>query len=261
MSSRPAALDSTAVRYPVEDDVAETLLHQHIRTLLRRLVQGWLADQGRRALVGSDQFVYWLEGRADRSLGPDLFVLPGEDPDREIDSWRVWAESGPPTFALEVVSVDKAKDYEEGPPKYGELGVRELVIYDPLRGTQPRSDRIRWQVHRWGPAGFVRVEAHDDDRVFSEELQCWLVEEGPAESPRVRLFGGPNADWRVPTPEEAERERADALQREVERLRAALGDDVWPATSRRSWASSLHTDRTNHDGPESLPRPARSRKA
>jgi hypothetical protein len=77
--------------------------------------------------------------------------------------------------------------------------------------------RVRWQVYRRGPAGLALGARHDEDRVWSEVLGCWLrsvlsPEDGRL---RVRLATGPAGDELVPTTEEA-------LVLEIEALRAKL---------------------------------------
>ena len=69
---------------PAEDDVAETLLHLMIRVLLLELARRWFATRGVRALVGSDQFVYWDRRNPHRVVAPDLYVVLDADPDRSV---------------------------------------------------------------------------------------------------------------------------------------------------------------------------------
>ena len=86
--------------------------------------------------VGGNQFLYWVEGDPTRRVAPDVYVLPKVDPESVPSSWQLW-EVGPPSFALEVVSRDVGKDYEDAPAEYAAMGARELVIFDP--GATPRS--------------------------------------------------------------------------------------------------------------------------
>jgi Uma2 family endonuclease len=206
--------------YPAEDDVAETLLHLLIRTLLMTLTRRYLASQDRAALVGSDQFVYWEPANPHRALAPDLYVVLGKDPDRSVRVWKTW-EDGAPNLVVEVVSVDRNKDYVMAPLRYEEMGVDELIVFDPHRGP----GRIRWQVYRRDENGLCLHTKTDGDRVRSGVLGCHLVRVEHADgTPRVRLGTGADGGILVPTPdEEAKRERA-AKEREraaKERERAA----------------------------------------
>lgn len=229
--------------YPSEDDVSESLLHLDIRTLLRAIAQVWLASQERRALVLSDQFVYWVEGEPKKNLSPDLLVIPGADPDRTVTSWKCWEEDHQPTFAVEVVSDEIDKDYVDGPPKYDDIGVDELVIYDPLVPARGRTRRVRWQVYRRVDGVWSKVIETDEPAIESAVLGCWMREVRVGGQQRVRLTrDAAGEDW-VPTPSEASAaearaatqraaqleeagraaaERMRELEAEVARLRAAL---------------------------------------
>ena len=209
--------------FPSTDDVGETILQFLIRTLLHGLVTRWLAERGEPAFVGSDQFVYWDPQDPRKSLAPDLFVLPGVDRHRDVRSWQVWAEGGVvPSLAVEVVSSDDiAKDYDVGPRRYAELGVRELVIFDP----EPSGKRrVRWQVYRRQGQGPLLLAVREaSDRVWSEVLGCFLREvAGDDGMPRIRLATAAAGEALVPTVEESERAQKHAAEAEVLRLRLEL---------------------------------------
>src|SRR5262249_38033266 len=119
-----------------------------------------------------------------------------------------------PSVAIEVVSQDKPyKDYVEAPERYRDLGVKELVIFDP--DWERSADRVRWQRYRkLKRRGFVRVEVTNEDRIHSRVLGCWLRVVGEGTSARVRLATGPSGDELFPTALEAERAaKEEALQR------------------------------------------------
>lgn len=226
--------------YPETDHMGESMIQRLIAELLRPLLARFLAERGERAFVGADQFLYWVEGDPTYRLAPDVYVIPGEDPDAAPRSWQLWTLPRKPSFALEVVGRDVHKDYEDVPCEYKELGVDELVVFDPDAGDSARN-RVRWQVwRRVKKRGFVSVFRGNNDRVRSESLGCWLrcVGEGP--HTRVRVAVGEFGDELVETDaeraqrereekererEEKERERAArvALERELAALRAKLG--------------------------------------
>jgi Uma2 family endonuclease len=200
--------------YPAEDDVAETLLHLLIRTMLMTLARKYLASEGRRALVGSDQFVYWERSNPHRAIAPDLYVVLGEDPKRSVRVWKTW-EDGVPDLVVEVVSIDRQKDYVMAPLRYEEVGVDELIVFDPHRGP----GRIRWQVYRRGEDGLCLHRKTDDQQVRSRVLDCSLIQVEHADgTPRIRLVSahGPL----VPTHEEdADQERAEKERERAEKER------------------------------------------
>lgn len=225
--------------YPVREKMGAELLQRLIVERLRPLVQRWLAEQGRRALVGADQFFYWEQFNPRKALAPDVYVLDGVDPDTFVTAWKVWETGIVPCFCLEVVARDAGKDYDEAPRKYAELGVQELVLFDPHAHRAP--GRVTWQVYRRSEHELVRTLGTDDDRVRSEALGCWLRRVGDGTSVRVRVATGADGSQMLPTEAEradaeatrarAESERADAeatragrAESELERLRAELAE-------------------------------------
>ncbi|MEJ7729018.1 MAG: Uma2 family endonuclease [Polyangiaceae bacterium] len=235
-AKRPLGPDPT--HYPVEDEMGESVLHKVIVHLLWTQVQRLLAGGDPPCFVGSNQFIYWVQYSPTRSVAPDLYVLPGVPSDAAPKSWKVWETGVVPSFALEVVSDDVRKDYEESPVRYAELGLRELVVFDPDSAASP--DRVRWQVFRRLPRGGLSlVERTDGDGVRSEVLGCWLRAVGAGSSLRVRVATGANGEELLPTEGESEHaaeqraleaerrardaERAqDAAQAESAQLRAEL---------------------------------------
>ena len=200
------------VEYPTTDDMGEHLLRRVIANLLRSLVRQWLAMMGRVATVGANQFFYWVEGDPRACRAPDVYVVEGVSlPPDSVGVWKTW-EGHVPSFAFEVVSDDRLKDYEAAPKDYGAAGVRELVVFDPL--VTPRSrKRVRWQVFRRDARGELSlVERSSGDRVWSESLGCWLRAVEGSRGLRVRLATGPTGDALIPTASA----RAKALMRIAE---------------------------------------------
>jgi len=191
--------------YPVEQKMGEHSLQRLIVELLRPLVERWLRAQGKATFVGADQFIYWEQAQPTRSVAPDVYVLPGVPPGEDVQSWKVWETGIVPSFALEVVSSkDWEKDYVEAPQRYKELGVAELIIFDPHPGRNVH--RVRWQRHRKLPRrGFVLIEASNADRISSHVLGCFLRAVGKGTDLRIRLATGRSGVDLFPTEEEAER--------------------------------------------------------
>ena len=202
--------------------MGENTLELLIRELLRPLLARYLLGHEKPPpFVGGNQFIYWRQHEPTCSVAPDVYVLPGLAPDATPRSIKVWETGRAPSFALEVVSLDKAKDYLRAPLRYDELGVKELVIFDPAPAQ--REQGVCWQVYRRrARGGLGRVELSDEDRVFSRVLGCWLRAVPADGSVRLRLGIGEDGDELFPTMEEAERARADAAEAEVARLRALL---------------------------------------
>lgn len=108
--------------------MAEGKRHLTLRTFLYQLVRHVL---GREHTVGSDQFVYWNARDPRRKLAPDVFVCLGVA-DSSFGSWKVW-ERRTPQLAVEIVSPseDEGEDWDAKLERYHELGVLELVRFDP----------------------------------------------------------------------------------------------------------------------------------
>ena len=224
--------------YPVEERVGEDILQRLIIELLRPLVQRWFDTRGEIALVGADQFIYWKQHDPIQRIAPDIYVLPGiRAESTDVPSWKVWEKGVFPSFALEVVSDDWKKDYFDAPARYLELGVPELIVFDPH--AHEHLERVRFQLfRRVGGRPLARIEKTNADRVRSQVLGCWLRAVGEDLATRLRLATDPAGDDLFLTGEEAERaaketertakeaERAakEAALAEVERLRALLAE-------------------------------------
>jgi Uma2 family endonuclease len=205
----------SAIHFPEEAMTPEGALHLFLRTLLQRILQLALGDG---STVGSEHFVYWNAREPKRCLSPDVFVKLGV---RETwyRSWKTWEQGGVPELAVEIVSSEQEEEpkWEEKFSRYHELGVRELVRFDP-EGAPGHRLRV------WDRVDEDLVER----KVEGDETPCltlrftWVVLPVERAAAALRLR---DADGRLlPTDAEmkrAERERADRLEA---RLRA-LGHD------------------------------------
>src|SRR5262245_57063665 len=105
---------------PFEDNMGEGSLQRFISEELRPQIEQQVAAQQGPTFVGADQYVGWDPDDAEKVLAPDIYVLPGVEPGEDFDFWKVWQTGIVPSFALEVVSKRKKKDYVDVPPLYGE---------------------------------------------------------------------------------------------------------------------------------------------
>jgi Uma2 family endonuclease len=216
---RPSHAQVDTTIYPVEEKVGEELLQRLIVELLRPLIERWLKARGIKGLTGADQFIYFRRGDTRARVAPDVFILPGVRPGRRIRSWKTWDEGIVPSFALEVVSTEVDKDYIDGPRLYRELGVQELIVFDP--DFEEERDRFRFQVFRQvGKRGLARVIVTDEDRVASKVLGCHVRAIGTGEDTRLRLAVGGAGEKLFPTEAELERAEKERERAEKERERA-----------------------------------------
>ena len=204
------------LHFPVEATMPETKRHLELRTVLFALLKTFAAEHS----IGSEQFVYWMATEPARCIAPDAFVRLGT-PDTSFDSWKTW-ERGAPQLAVEIVSASDApeKDWKEKLAKYHELGVQELVRFDP---SAPGGSRLR----AWDNVDGDLVERS----IVGDQTPCttlglsWVV--APAGSYPVALRLARDLAGRdlIPTPEEhaqAETERRLTAERRVAELEAEL---------------------------------------
>jgi len=187
--------------------VPETGVHLRVRTALWSMLRLELGD---RAIVGSDQFLYWDPTDPKQCLAPDVLVWLGA-PDRPFASWKVW-ERGAPHLAIEVVSESDTRDrpWERKLDAYRHSGVVELARFDPESTESP--------LRLWD-----RVEGDLVERAVSKsELEIsgvvglfWLVEPAPELGLMLRLTRDSAGLQRLLTDEEA-LHTAEARVRELE---------------------------------------------
>src|SRR5262249_23366074 len=150
------------------------------------------------------------------------YVLPRVRQDFVIRSWKTWETGIVPSFVLEIASDAIAKDYDDNPVLYDELGVDELTIFDPHARPGSRSRPVRWQVYRrLRGRDLVRVEVSQSDRVRSKQLRCWLRATGVGDAVRIRLGAGGRGDDLYPTEAEEERAAKEEERAAKEQARAA----------------------------------------
>jgi Uma2 family endonuclease len=214
----------------------ETPWHRIQMNLLIDLIGRAMAARGRADFyAGGNMFVYYSPEQA-RDVaagrryfrGPDVFFVDHVEPkEKERKTWAVWEENGRlPDLIVELLSpstekidrIDKMKLYSRV------FRTREYFLYDPdsakLEGYRLAGDL--YQPIRPGRQGRLR------SAVLGLDLGLWkgTVKDQKATT-WVRLFVLDGS--LVPTPIEAERQRAEEASRraedaeaEVARLRALL---------------------------------------
>ena len=206
------------LHFPTEAEMPETTLHLAVRTFLFQLLQFTF---GASCCVGSEQFVYWRASDPKTCLAPDAFLKLGVK-NAHFDSWKTW-ERGTPELAVEIVSDSDRRGWDEKLEQYRDLGVRELVRFDP-------DAEIGQRLRVWD-----RVVDDLLERVLSAEAarslvlqRFWVIAdvEGIA---GLRLAEDATGLQLQPSPLEAERRareaetlRAQAAEQRVRELEAEL---------------------------------------
>ncbi len=216
-------LDPTV--YAETDNMGEGELQRLMIELLRPMLARFLAERGDVAHVGANQFLYWVQFEPTHCIAPDLYVLPGIPQSRVEKAWKLWNERVVPSFCLEIVSNDFEKDYVSIPAACAEIGVAELVIFDPEASLG--SDRVTWQVFRRQKKGdrLQQIARTDREMIRSDKLGCWLTVVGRGTEQRIRVARDANGQDLYPTDAEAEKATREALEAEVKQLRAELASE------------------------------------
>lgn len=201
------------VHFPSEEKVPESQAHLRIRTALWMMLER--AFKG-RAVVGSEQFVYWDPTDPKQCLAPDIMVWLGP-PDHTFDSWKIW-ERGAPHLAIEIISDSDTRDrpWRRKFAAYQRTGVRELVRFDPADAKNPLRlwDRV--------DGDLVEREVSKDSLERSDVLNLyWRVEPSPEFRSMLRPCRDPAGLERLLTDTEvaeveAEGRRIEAEARRVE---------------------------------------------
>lgn len=196
------------VYFPEAETVPETGVHLRVRTALWSMLRLALAD---RAMVGSDQFLYWDPTDPKQCLAPDVLVWFGA-PDRPFSSWKVW-ERGAPHLAIEVISDHDTRDrpWARKLAAYKRSGVIELVRFDPEDAQNPLRlwDRLEGDL--------VEREISKLELERSDLLDLYWLVEPDADLGRVlRLSRDSSGRDRLLSAEEAHHVEAEARRIEAQ---------------------------------------------
>ena len=173
----------------------ETREHKRRLNVLFESVWRELAD---RAIVASDQFVYWDATDPRKRLAPDLAVRVGT-PVGRLPSWMTW-KLGAPEVGVEIVSdADRAEgDFADKLERYRRAGIVEVVRFD----TDDKERPLRlWDSF---DGDLVERDLGDPEALHCDALALyWCVKEDPDLGPMLRLARDAQGDDLVLTPEEA----------------------------------------------------------
>lgn len=209
--------DDDGVVYPVSDDMGETGFQQFIILGLLLPLQDYFSVQRRDVLVSFDQFFYYRKGDPGSVVAPDLYLIDGETTrPRDVDCWKLWDHGGKaPHLALEIVSKrTHGKDYKlKMLERYQDLGVHELVRYDPDHRGRPGRHLLTHWVR--DASGQLLPRETASDRVRSDHFGFWLIVQ-PDESLRLSPDGA--TLWPHPAERKAAEARAEAERQQAETL-------------------------------------------
>lgn len=222
---------------PTQDDLPsddgipmETERHKLQMDLLIYPLKPWINRQPDGGYVGGNMFVYFSmdQVRNQDFRGPDVFVAL-EVPRGERKSWVVWEEGKGPDVVIELLSATTAHE-DKGRKKriyQNQIRVAEYFWFDPF-------DPDDWAGFELQHGIYQPLTLDAQGRLISRRLDLALT--------RWRgVYADVEATWLrwatvegalLPTPEEGlamekrqaeqERQRADAAEVEIARLRALL---------------------------------------
>jgi Uma2 family endonuclease len=191
--------------------VPEAAWHDRALELLKAVFEHWIARTARDAAVFRNLAIRVRRELPRVGIDPDLILVEPAPPEAtELSSLRLWEPGhAVPSLVVEVVSPGHPyKDYAEVPDQCAALGVRELVVFDPLlAGPRALGGPKRLQIWRRTDEGsFVRV-ACGDGPFPSTVVAGYFMTTDDGRRLRIAEDGVAARLW--PTPEEAERRRAD----------------------------------------------------
>ncbi len=211
----------------------ESAWHRDCMNLLIESVRVRLAGR-KDYYVGGNMFIYFSSEQARNRdyKGPDFFFVQGPDVDhdRPRPYWAVWDENGRyPNVIIELTSPTTAEIDRTTKKDIYERIFRapEYFIYDPLSQTLEG-----WRLAR---KHYRRIKPNEAGRMWSEELGLWVGTWRGKFQGRENLwlrFFDPEGTV-VPTGSELERQRAEAAEAELARLRQELGARNGPGRRRR----------------------------
>ena len=210
------------IEYPSSDGepMAETPIHRDAMfDLIAELKDYFALDPD--VYVSGNMMMYYVEGDADKSVSPDVFVTLGipKLPEREI--YQVWREGKGPDAVIEVTSRSTARvDQRRKFDLYRDvLKVREYFLFDPRERTLAGASLNGFRLVE----GEYRFIPKTDGRLVSEVLGLHLeVLDG-----QLR-FHDPQRGIYLPTPQEVraslerEAEARAAAEAELQRLRREI---------------------------------------
>jgi len=202
-----------------EDDIPmETEQHKLQMELLIDSLRLWL-DQFPNGYVGGNMFVHYLTASGHKAFkGPDVLVVL-DAPKGIRDSWIVWKEGKGPDVVIELLSKSTAKqDKNEKKQVYqNQLFVKDYFWFDPKKPTDFAGFSLQYGIYQ--PVS-PDTQGHLICQSLGLKLTRWNGFYKMAETTWLR--------WEtlegvlLLTPEETERQRAEAERQRAERLAEKL---------------------------------------
>jgi Uma2 family endonuclease len=204
------------IEYPSSDGepMAETPIHRDVMLDQIVTLKAHFADEP-DVYVSGNMMMYYVEGNADKSVSPDVFVTLGIPKLPERDVYKLWVEGKGPDAVIEVTSKSTARvDQRRKFDLYRDvLKVQEYFMFDPREKTLAGISLCGYRLID----GEYELIPMTDGRLPSEVLGLHLETSGE----QLRLYD-PDRGVYLPTPAEIRETAArEAAAREAAEAQAA----------------------------------------
>ncbi len=193
------------IEYPSSDGepMAETPIHRDAMYDSIAMLGAYFADEP-DVYVSGNMMMYYVEGNADKSVSPDVFVTRDIPKLPERETYKLWVEKKGPDVVIEVTSKSTARIDQRW--KFGlyrdVLKVREYFMFDPRERTLAGVSLCGYRLID----GQYELIPKSGDRLASEVLGLQLEAAGE----ELRFYD-PAGGVYLPTPEQIR----EALERET----------------------------------------------
>ncbi len=155
------------IDYPVEEKLGQGKQHEKRLRELISLLEVAL-DSRNDLIVGGDRFIYYEQGRRDKCVAPDAFVIKdfhGQEP----DAFKLWETPIDLRFACEIWSAQNSEAERH----------RKFAIYrDVLKAKEyaELTEEGRLFVYRLNDDGdYTQLVPNEHGRFYLQELNAELV--------------------------------------------------------------------------------------
>lgn len=183
-------------------DLGEFYSAQWTRTRLCRLLRDYFRSFHTEerlpfpVRVGTDLVFYYDPADRLARVTPDLYVIEGLGYEEQLGAFRVYERGLSPALVIHLV--DSAVSPEDGlMMHFLRLGVRDVVLYDPLWWLQPsnapKGRRLLWHYRRvaqpsaTGGHSMQLLPQEHPGRICLPRYKLWLIHRGGAD---LRIYAG-----------------------------------------------------------------------
>jgi Uma2 family endonuclease len=170
---------NTAAFYEGDKEMSEHAWQHNLVAYLESVIKWLYYKEGWFVTGNLDIF----SEKISHPIAPDVLFFKGvaltSQEIAELSSWQIeLPDRPPPTVVIEISSKSTGKgDFEEKPEIYRVLGVKEYFAFDPKTywGKKQKDRLLGW---RYNDCAITELKPDADGRVWSEELNSWLVADG-----------------------------------------------------------------------------------